>query len=132
QYAARLGGGVVELAALADADRTGADDQDGAKIRAPRHASATWSKNGSPSSGPGAASGWNWTVAKSSPARPSQVPSFSETWLTYSSASTAKPWFCTVTSTRPLRVSRTGWFAPRWPKGSLNVSNPSASPSSWW
>ena len=31
-----------------------------------------------------------------------------------------------------MRASRTGWFAPRWPNGSLNVSRPSARPSSWW
>ena len=48
------------------------------------------------------------------------------------SAITAKPWFWTVTSTRPVSTSRTGWFAPRWPNGSLNVLWPSASPSSWW
>ena len=47
-------------------------------------------------------------------------------------AITAKPWFCTVTSTRPVSTSRTGWFAPRWPNGSLKVLWPSASPSSWW
>ena len=60
------------------------------------------------------------------------MPSFSETCETSSSARTAKPWFWTVTSTRPVARSRTGWFAPRWPNGSLNVSWPSASPRSWW
>ena len=66
--------------------------------------------------------------------RPSTVPSLSETWLTSagSPGATAKPWFCAVTSTRFVPVTRTGWFAPRWPNGSLNVSRPSASPTSWW
>jgi hypothetical protein len=35
-----------------------------------------------------------------------------------------------VERTLPEAVSRTGWFAPRCPNGSLNVRWPSASPSS--
>ena len=42
-----------------------------AKVGALRHAAAIRSKKGRASSGPGAASGWNWTLAKSSPASPS-------------------------------------------------------------
>src|ERR1700693_483782 len=38
----------------------------------------------------------------------------------------AKPWFCEVISTRPVCRSLTGWFAPWWPNGSLNVSRPTA------
>src|SRR5262249_11383299 len=132
QHAARLRPRVVELARLPDADRAGAEDQDRAKVGSFRHAAASRSKKGRASSGPGEASGWNWTLAKPSPTSPSHVPSFSETCETSPSASTAKPWFCTVTSTRPVCTSRTGWFAPRCPKGSLNVWWPSASPSSWW
>ena len=49
-----------------------------------------------------------------------------------SPGSTAKPWFWAVTSTRREPVTRTGWFAPRCPNGSLNVRRPSASPTSWW
>ena len=79
QHAAGLRPRVVELARLPDADRAGAEDQDRAKVGALRHASASRSKKGSASSGPGEASGWNWTLAKPSPASPSQVPSFSET-----------------------------------------------------
>src|SRR5215217_9120118 len=131
QDAARLGAGVVELARLADADRPGAEDQDRAKVGALRHTSARRSKKGRASSGPGAASGWNCTLANPSPASPSQVPSLSETCDVSPFAATAKPWFWTVTSTRPVATSRTGWFAPRCPNGSLNVSCPSASPSSW-
>ena len=86
EHAARLRAGVVELARLADADRPGAEDQDRAKVGALRHAAASSSKKGRASSGPGAASGWNWTLAKPSPARPSQVPSFSDTCETSSSA----------------------------------------------
>ena len=59
QSAARLDARVVELAALADANRPGADDQDAAKVGALRHASAIRSKKGTASCGPGAASGWN-------------------------------------------------------------------------
>ena len=33
---------------------------------------------------------------------------------------------------RPVRRSLTGWLAPRWPNGSLNVSRPAARESSWW
>ena len=33
---------------------------------------------------------------------------------------------------RPVRRSLTGWLAPRWPNGSLNVSSPTARESSWW
>ena len=89
EHAARLSTGVVELARLADPDRAGSDDQDRAKVRAFRHESAIVSKKGRPSSGPGAASGWNWTLAKSSPARPSTVPSLSETCVTSASSPAA-------------------------------------------
>ena len=102
QHPAGLGAGVVELARLADADRPGAEDQDRAKVGALRHASASRSKKGRASSGPGDASGWNCTLSKPSPASPSQVPSFSETCEMSPSAITAKPWFWTVTSTRPV------------------------------
>ena len=46
----------------ADADRPGAGDQDAAKVGALRHAVAIRSKKGTASCGPGAASGWNWSV----------------------------------------------------------------------
>ena len=45
---------------------------------------------------------------------------------------TAKPWFCEVIAMRSVRRSLTGWLAPRWPNGSLNVSSPTARESSWW
>ena len=45
---------------------------------------------------------------------------------------TAKPWFWLVIAIRPVRRSLTGWLAPRWPNGSLNVSSPAARESSWW
>ena len=93
QRAAGLDAGVVELAALADPDRPGADDQDAMEIRALRHAVAIRSKKGTASCGPGAASGWNWSVSKPSPRSPSTVPSLSETWLTSAASpgATAKP-----------------------------------------
>ena len=49
-----------------------------------------------------------------------------------SGPSTANPWFWLVMSIRPVSRSLTGWFAPRWPNGSLNVSRPTARQSSWW
>ena len=110
QRTARLHAGVVELAALPDPDRAGPDDQDAAKVGSLRHAVAIRSKKGSASCGPGAASGWNCSVAKPSPESPSTVPSLSETWLTSAASpgSTAKPWFWAVTSTRREPVTRTG------------------------
>ena len=59
KHPAGLRSRVVELARLADPDRPGAEDQDRAKVGALRHASASRSKKGSASSGPGDASGWN-------------------------------------------------------------------------
>ena len=44
---------------------------------------------------------------------------------------TANPWFWDVIAIRPVRRSLTGWLAPRWPNGSLNVSSPAARDSSW-
>src|SRR5262249_13410077 len=86
QDAGRLGARVVEFACLPDPNRARADEQDRAKIGALRHAAAIPSKKGRASSGPGAASGWNCTQAKSSPASPSTVPSFSETCVTRSAS----------------------------------------------
>ena len=69
-------------------------------------------------------------------ASPSTVPSFRFTWLTSAEAaspsgSTAYPWFWAVIVTAPVRSSRTGWFAPRCPNGSLNVPAPSARAITW-
>ena len=89
QHATCLRACVVELARLADPNRPRAENQDRAKVGALRHAFASRSKKGRPSSGPGDASGWNWTLANPSPTRPSQVPSFSDTNAASSSAATA-------------------------------------------
>ena len=68
------------------------------------------------SNGPGAASGWYCTASRGSRRwrKPSRVWSLRLTcvystsfWLS-ESGSTAKPWFCAVISTRPLRRSFTG------------------------
>ena len=54
------------------------------------------------------------------------------------SASTAKPWFMLVISTRPdvsphpSPTRWTGWLAPRWPWCILVVFAPAASASIWW
>ena len=119
QHPAGLGAGVVELAGLPDPDRAGAEDQDRAKVGALRHASASRSKKGSASSGPGDASGWNCTLSKPSPARPSQVPSLRETCERSPSATTAKPWFWTVTSTRPVCDVAHGVVRAAVPEGQL-------------
>src|SRR6202012_1344337 len=93
---AGLGPGVVELAALPDDDRAGPDDEHGLQIIAARHQAllpwvvlAMWAQNSSnrsaASCGPGAASGWNWTLntGRSSRRTPSTTPSFRLTWLTW-------------------------------------------------
>ena len=81
---------------------------------------------GQASRGPGPASGWNCTLCarSSGKSKPSTVPSYRETWVSSarSDGTTAKPWFWLVTRTRPVRLSSTGWLAPRWPKGSFVVS----------
>ena len=46
--------------------------------------------------------------------------------LLASVARTAKPWFCARDEHAAVARSSTGWFAPRWPNGSLNVSCPVA------
>ena len=48
------------------------------------------------------------------------------------SASTAKPWFRLVISTRPSARRLTGWLAPRWPWCIFEVRAPTARPSNWW
>ena len=72
QRSTRLGAGVVELGGLSDDDGPGAEDQDrgrlGARIgvtprRALRTAATNRSNTASASSGPGAPSGWYWTVS---------------------------------------------------------------------
>ena len=98
ERAAGLRPGVVELGRLADDDRAGPEDEDGSRAdhrRAdgrldqspPRRAVAAVtnrSKTASASSGPGAPSGWYWTVSIGSSAwrRPSTEPSLRLTWLT--------------------------------------------------
>src|SRR6202012_3262044 len=96
EHAAGLGPGVVELAALPDDDRAGPDDEHGLQIIAARHQAllpwvvlVIWAQNSSNKSaascGPGAASGWNWTLntGRSSRRRPSTTPSLRLTWLTW-------------------------------------------------
>ena len=98
QRPAGLGAGVVELGRLADDHRAGPEDQDRSRAdhrRAdgrldqwpPRRAVAAVtnrSKTASASSGPGAPSGWYWTVSIGSSAwrRPSTEPSLRLSWLT--------------------------------------------------
>ena len=123
--------GVVELGRLADDDRPRPEDQDGRGLRArwrhdraPRCAVAATtnrSNTASASSGPGAPSGWYWTVSIGSVAwrSPSTEPSLRLTWLTWKpdaagsdSPTTCTSWFWAVTWTRSSSRSRTGWFAP--------------------
>src|SRR5579875_3653736 len=96
EHPAGLGPGVVELAALPDDDRAGPDDEHGLEVSAARHQAlllvtvlVMWAQNSSnrsaASCGPGAASGWYWTLntGRSSRRRPSTTPSFRLTWLTW-------------------------------------------------
>ena len=94
--------------------------------RAPA-AATNRSNTASASSGPGAPSGWYWTVSIGSVAwrRPSTEPSLRFTWLTWKppSAGSESPitwtsWFWAVTWTSPWSTSRTGWFAPWCPNRS--------------
>ncbi len=92
QGAAGLGPGVVELGRLADDDRPGPEDQDrgglhervGHRAATPDTAATKRSNTASASSGPGAPSGWYWTVSIgcSRWRRPSTEPSLRLTWLT--------------------------------------------------
>ena len=82
QHPAGLRAGVVELARLPDDDRPRPDDQHGLEVLAPRHAGPSISSQNSvnrpaASCGPGAASGWYWTLnaGASSSRRPSTTPS---------------------------------------------------------
>ena len=150
QHAQGLHAGVVELAGLADDDRAGADDGDlaagrrgaasggpprrrgGARRRTTpgrrgRRAARARPRGGTASTRP----------AGRGPAGPRRCRRRATSCVTSTAPrpvrlATAKPWFCDVTSTRPVSCSSTGWFAPRWPKRSLNVSRPSARASSWW
>ncbi len=91
--------------------------------------------------GPGAPSGWYWTVSIGSSRwrRPSTEPSLRLTWLTWKpdrdgneSPTTWTSWFWAVTWTTSISRSRTGWFAPWWPNRSRVVSAPAARPTIWW
>ncbi len=95
QGAAGLRAGVVELRGLADDHRPGSEDQDGRRLRTGRcherdpdrrssAAATNRSNTASASSGPGAPSGWYWTVSigRSRWRRPSTDPSLRLTWLT--------------------------------------------------
>ena len=129
--AAGLRTGVVELGGLADHDGPGAQDQhrgglrcralNASRLARPPAAATNRSKTASASSGPGAPSGWYWTVSIgfSRWRSPSTEPSFRLTWLTRKpdaagseSPTTWTSWFWAVTWTSPISRSRTGWFAP--------------------
>src|SRR5262249_17154829 len=149
ERAAGLCPGVVEFGGLADDDRAGAEDQDRLRLvagpprrtaRGLRQAATNRSKTASASSGPGAPSGWYWTVSIGRVAwrRPSTEPSFRFTWLTWNpepagseSPTTWTSWFWAVTWTRPWSTSRTGWLAPWWPNRSRPVSAPAARATIW-
>ena len=94
QHPTGLGARVVELAGLADDDRAGPDQQDGLDVVAAGHycwsmRSAKRSNRYAASWGPGAASGWYWTLkaGTSRLARPSITPSLRFTWVTSAACS---------------------------------------------
>ena len=120
QRAAGLGAGVVEFGRLADDDRPRSEDQDRRRLQAWRRqrpapraavaAATNRSNTASASSGPGAPSGWYWTVSIgfSRWRRPSTEPSLRLTWLTRNpdalgsdAPTTWTSWFWAVTWTRP-------------------------------
>ena len=106
--------------------------------------STNWSNRYSASCGPAAASGWYCTekARPSTSLMPSTTPSLAQVWLTSAapngvsnpspaSPSSAKPWFCAVTATRPVAWSITGTLMPRCPNTILYVERPSARPRIW-
>ena len=137
----RLTARVVELARLPDHDRPRADHADRREVRPPWQGPRTPPRPRSRATarrraGPGRPPGG--TAPTGRPARGSRAPRRCRRRARRASPPapppglTAKPWFCAVTRTRPVAFSSTGWFAPRWPNGSLKVSWPLASASSWW
>ena len=139
QHLQRLAAGVVELARLPDHDRAGADQADRLDVVPTRHRGPPRPRSrGSARRRAGRGRPRGGTAPSGRAARGSRSPRRCRRRARRASprrrreGATAKPWFWLVTSTRPLRRSSTGWLAPRWPNGSLNVSWPVARPSSWW
>ena len=140
QHLERLAARVVELAGLTDHDRARPDQADRRDVVTPRHGAPPRpsSDRGSATrrAAPGPPPGGTAPTARA--ARGSRGPRRCRRRATRASrpvapqGSTAKPWFWLVTSTRRVARSITGWFAPRWPNGSLKVARPVASASSWW
>ena len=154
EHPAGLRAGVVELGGLADDDRPGADDEDArcrrasasalpslvplahqvgeaveevaGVVRAGRRLGVVLHREGRDVE---AAQPLDDAVVEPDVADldPAEVGGTAAS----SGASTAKPWLCAVTSTRPVARSSTGWLMPRWPYPSLYVPSPSARPSSW-
>src|SRR4029453_11288554 len=114
EHRAGLRARVVELARLADHDGTGPDHHDRAQVGASRHQTPPSiierkaSKRYRESCGPGAASGWYWTLAAgtSRHRNPSSVPSFRFRWVN-ATAPNAVGATGGVRSSRP-RVARGG------------------------
>ena len=91
--------------------------------------SAKRSKRWPASCGPAAASGWYCTEKAGTSRQPQPLddavveadvadldpPEVGVRSDPSSGASTANPWLCAVTSTRPVARSSTGWLMPRWP-----------------
>ncbi len=108
--------------------------------RADRTISVKRSKRCWLSWGPGAPSGWYWTLktGRERWARPSTEPSFRFSWETKKSPggmlspSTWNSWFWLVMWVSPVSRSLTGWLAPWCPKGSREVRPPIARPRTWW
>ena len=131
QHLERLRARVVELARLPDHDRAAADQAD--RVRG-RYAAARSSSTNSPMIGQrvvrararprdGTAPSARARAESRGPRRCRRRARRASPRAS-SDGSTAKPWFCVVTSTRPDARSSTGWFAPRWPNGSLYVFIP--------
>src|SRR6185295_6723401 len=147
QRLAGLRARIVELAGLADDNRSRANDQDAPDVSSFGHfyffASliifAKRSNRYPISRGPGLASGcpWKQNAGRSVLARPCSEPSKRDTcvgrrFFGMLFGSTAKPWFWLVITTCPVSRSFTGWLAPWWPNFIFMVFAPEARPISWW
>ena len=89
------------------------------------------SKKGRASSGPGAASGWNWTRREAVAREPLDGAVVERDVADLGGVRRLDGEAVVLRGHEHAADARTrtGWFAPRWPNGSLNVRRPSASAS---
>ena len=139
QHLQRLAAGVVELAGLADHDRAGADQADRVDVGPPQ---ATALQPPRPSrrrsaarrAGPGSPRDGTATSVRAARGGEPLDRAVVERHVRHARAVARRDREAVVLASSRARGrsrrSSTGWFAPRWPNGSLNVSRPVASASS--